>query len=139
VDNTRAVTARHLTACEHGCRPIALLYPALEGYTVVGEAADGREALKALRARPYPLVVLLGHMIPVMTGLEVLEIVAQDTALATQHVYVMVRGSKVEGASILRQLHVPFVPKPFTVAQLLPVIEEAANRLPREELPPGRQ
>jgi CheY-like chemotaxis protein len=106
----------------------------LEGYIVVGEAADGREALKALRASPYPLVVLLGHMMPVMTGLEMLEIVAQDTALATQHIYVMVTGSRVEGASILRQLHVPFVPKPFTVDQILSAIEDAVvKRIPSEE------
>jgi CheY-like chemotaxis protein len=107
----------------------------LEGYIVVGGAADGREALKALRASPHPLVVITDNTMPFMSGLEMLETVAQDPVLATRHVYVMAtpRLRTGEDADVLKRLHVPVVQSPFTVDQIVSVIEAAAKRLPCEE------
>src|SRR4051794_13893582 len=49
-----------------------------EGFDVVGEAADGHEAIEAV-ARPRPKIVLLDIQLPGRDGLEVAERLAAGT------------------------------------------------------------
>ncbi len=52
-----------------------------EGYSTVG-AANGREGLDRLEAMDRPCLILLDLMMPVMTGLEFLEALRAQDALA---------------------------------------------------------
>lgn len=58
------------------------------GYRVV-EAGNGQEALDFLRAHDGPCVVLLDLMMPVLSGPELLEIMAEDERLAKLPVVVV--------------------------------------------------
>ena len=104
-----------------------------DGYTVY-EAPDGAVALAHLRATTDRMIVLLGIMMPVMNGFEVLQSVVADTTLATQHRYIIVTGSYLalespEGQQMLAQLDAPIVRKPFTPAQILDAVEQARLKL----------
>ena len=61
---------------------------AQDGY-VVAEAANGQEALDFLRTHEGPCVVLLDLMMPVLSGPELLEIMAEDERLASYPVVVV--------------------------------------------------
>ncbi len=82
------------------------------GYPVQ-EATNGVQALSLLRAAEAPLVVLLDVRMPKMSGVEVLETVAQDPRLARRHAYVLVtaddRTLPLAFATLLRELGVPVV------------------------------
>jgi CheY-like chemotaxis protein len=58
------------------------------GYRVA-EAGNGQEALDFLRAHDRPCVVLLDLMMPVLSGPELLEIMAEDERLAKLPVVVV--------------------------------------------------
>lgn len=58
------------------------------GYKVV-EAGNGQEALDFLRQHEGPCVVLLDLMMPVLSGPELLEIMAEDERLASLPVVVV--------------------------------------------------
>lgn len=58
------------------------------GYEVV-EARNGQEALDFLRVHHGPCVVLLDLMMPVLSGPELLEIMAEDERLASLPVVVV--------------------------------------------------
>ncbi len=96
-------------------------------------AADGRPALQQLRASREPMVVLLDMEMPGMDGVQVMQAVAADPALATRHAYVLVTANAktlpLAFATLLRQLHVPVIPKPFDVDELLEAVTQATNRL----------
>ncbi len=102
------------------------------GYRVY-EAADGGPALQRLRASREPMVVLLDMQMPGMDGVQVMQAVAADAALAAQHAYVLVTANAKmlprAFATLLRQLNVPVVPKPFDVDELLEAVAQAVNRL----------
>lgn len=76
------------------------------GYRVV-EAGNGQEALDFLRAHVHPCVVLLDLMMPVLSGPELLEIMAGDERLAQLPVVVVSaiadRGSAPGVAKFLRK------------------------------------
>ena len=59
-----------------------------EGYTVV-EAANGQEALDWLRSNARPCLILLDLMMPVLSGPELLELMAEDEVLASLPVVVV--------------------------------------------------
>jgi len=105
----------------------------LEGYPIYGAAEHGIEGLVLLRFSQQPLVVVTGHIMPVMTGLDMLEEVARDPKLAARHRYVMATAAVnlVHGAAVLDELDAAFVPKPFTVEQLLDAVERAARGVVR--------
>jgi CheY-like chemotaxis protein len=105
----------------------------LEGYTV-STAEHGGPALGQMRASPVPLLVLLGLMMPVVTGEQVLEEVAADTTLAARHRIIMITGAFVRAsqgrvAELRRQLDVPLLSQPVKVAELLPAVEAAVASL----------
>lgn len=103
-----------------------------EGY-VVYEAPDGRPALARLRESKESLVVLLDLNMPGMDGRKVLEAVAAHDALATRHAYVLLTANgptlPLSLAQLLTLLHVPVLPKPFDLDDLLAAVARAAARL----------
>jgi CheY-like chemotaxis protein len=102
----------------------------LEGYAVQ-TAEHGGPALEIMRASPERLVVLLGLVMPYVSGQEVLETVASDDALK-RHAIVMVTGSNAtigRVAELREQLGVPLVAKPFTWEQIANAVEQAIGRL----------
>ena len=102
------------------------------GYAVV-EAVDGNEALAYLRTTRERYVVLLDYIMPRMNGLEVLRIVAADPLLAQKHAFILISANisvpTGELATLLAQLNIPVLPKPFQVPTLFEAIEQAMQRL----------
>ena len=103
-----------------------------EGYTV-HEAANGQQALDRLRTSPRRLVVLLDVHMPQVSGADVVEQVAEHIVLA-RHAYVIITGQygktmKLTFASLIMQLDMPVVYKPFNLDKLLSAVEAADARL----------
>jgi two-component system chemotaxis response regulator CheY len=90
----------------------------------VHQAADGRQALEALRATWIDLVLLDINM-PVMNGEEFLVALRQDTALRATLVVVVSTESSPLRIGRLRALGADFVHKPFKPEELV----AAVNRL----------
>jgi CheY-like chemotaxis protein len=103
-----------------------------EGYGIC-EAADGVQALTALRTSARPLVTVLDYRLPGMSGGEVLAAVAADQHVAGRHTFVLVTADPelLPPGLVLwadRQ-GIRIVPKPFEVDALLAAVAEAAGRL----------
>lgn len=111
-----------------------VLREALEdaGY-VVYEAADGRPALARLQESHEQLVVLVDLHMPCMDGRQVLEAVAAHETLGARHAYVLMTAAyttiPLALVRLLTHLHVPTLPKPFDLDDLLGLVSEAAARL----------
>ena len=88
---------------------------AYEGYDVA-VAANGREALRALRGGPRPDVILLDLVMPEMSGWEFRQVQAHDPALAGIPV-VVVSASDPGAARPDRHL-----PKPFAIDALFDAV-----------------
>lgn len=103
-----------------------------EGYQVL-EAPDGQTALAQLRATADPLIVLLDHLMPELDGLETLDTIAADPALAQRHAYIMLtadgRTEPVRLTSGGGAWHVPVVAKPFDLDDLLAAVARAREWL----------
>lgn len=103
------------------------------GHTVL-EAGDGNTALDVMRASAMPLVVLLDLNMPHSNGLEVLNAVAANEALAMRHRFVLVTastGTRLRATDQVREaLAVPFLLKPFEIDDLLAAVGTEAHRLP---------
>jgi CheY-like chemotaxis protein len=90
------------------------------GYAVV-QAANGQEALDYLRAGgPEPCVILLDLMMPVMSGPELLEIMAEDVKLASVPVIVVSAMAERGTAPGVKR----FLKKPVSSAVLRRVVAE---------------
>lgn len=90
------------------------------GVTSVG---DGEQALRWLRAHPGDAcVVLLDLMMPVMGGLEFLEIKENEAAIADVPVVIITASG--DGAAAVRghRIHA-YLPKPFSILDLLAAVE----------------
>jgi adenylate cyclase len=86
---------------------------AREGYATLATAANGREALELLRARPIDLV-LLDIMMPDMNGYEVLEQMKADAQL--RHIPVIMISAVDDVESVIRCIELgaeDYLPKPF--------------------------
>lgn len=99
---------------------------ALEGYPTE-TATNGQEAL-ALLARSAPRLILLDLLMPVLDGRGVVEQLEADAGARARHKVVLVSAfSNLEGASDL--VVDGKLVKPFTVPQLLSVLEPLASEL----------
>lgn len=80
-----------------------------EGHTV-RSAGNGREALDALQAGFRPDVIVLDLMMPVMNGLELLEVLRADGRWSNVPVVVVSanRGYSHEDLGVVRMLRKPF-------------------------------
>lgn len=105
------------------------------GYAVL-EAADGMQAIEALRASASSLVVVLDLDLPRLDGVGVLQAVAQDAQLSGRHVFILltaVAQKRYKAAeAVCATLSVPFMLKPFDLDALLDMVAEAADRLPSQ-------
>jgi CheY-like chemotaxis protein len=104
-----------------------------EGYTV-GEAADGQQALDMIRSSPTALVVLMDVLMPMLNGIQVLEAVAADPALAARDQYLLLTANDrpllAAAGAVLAALGVTIVAKPFDIDDLLRAVAQAAAGLP---------
>jgi serine/threonine-protein kinase len=96
-----------------------------EGYRVT-EAANGREALDALRCEPRPCLILLDLMMPVMDGWQFLRERMADPALAAIPVIVVSAASDDEARSVARGA-AHYLHKPVTMDQLRATVRESAD------------
>lgn len=97
------------------------------------EAQDGPEALAILRSNVNHLVVLLDGKLPKMSGEDVLVAVQADPQLKARHAYVLISGNTATHSrqltDLLRELSVSVIAKPFSIDELLSVVEIQARRL----------
>ena len=104
------------------------------GYAVA-EAADGLTALQRLRAGKERMVVVLDLMMPGLDGAGVLGAVAADARLSSQYAFVLMtantRTLTLAFATLLQNLSIPVLAKPFDVDVLLNAVAAAAHRLAR--------
>lgn len=101
-----------------------------EGYAVA-EAASGKEALTLLRRSQQRFIVLLDLRMPVLSGTEVLRMVAAEPPLSSRHTFILITAwpdRPPELASLLDTLSIPVVRKPFDLEELLAVVAQAAGR-----------
>ena len=92
-----------------------------EGYEVI-ECSDGREALERL-ATKKPDAALIDVMMPVMSGIELVDILRKDPRFRGLPIVIM---SAVENSEIDKDNYAGFLKKPFKLKRLLQVIEQIA-------------
>lgn len=102
------------------------------GYTT-REAANGLQALDALRASEEPLIVLLDYQMPEMDGLGVLERAQAEGLVPPRFAYVTISSMAANFPqalnALLRQLDIQILPKPFDRDTLLEVTRFVERRL----------
>ena len=99
-----------------------------EGYTDLEEAANGREALQRVAARPFDLV-LLDIMMPEMDGYEVLERLKVDDTW--RHIPVIMISALSEFDSVVRCIELgaeDYLPKPFNSVLLKARVSASLER-----------
>ncbi len=102
------------------------------GYRVL-EASNGREALAHLFSESRPDVILLDLVMPVMDGWEFLDEQQKDSLLRTIPT-IVVSGVPSNHLRCLEMPPVRFLPKPYTVEQLIASIEAECSPGPRPTL-----
>nr|WP_238581629.1 response regulator [Demequina aestuarii] len=95
------------------------------GYDVVGEAANGEEAV-ALAIEHKPDVVVMDIKMPVMDGITAAEKIAAERVAPVVLLTAFSQTELVERARDAGAM--AYVVKPFTPADLLPAVEIAASR-----------
>ncbi|HEV2404458.1 MAG TPA: response regulator [Ktedonobacterales bacterium] len=99
----------------------------------VQEARDGAGALVILRESRESLIALVDLHMPVMSGYDLLQLVAGDRNLARRHVYVLVTAN-TESLPVVQALRSQIVlagiAKPFDLDTLLEAVTEAEEYLP---------
>lgn len=95
------------------------------GYDVVGEAANGEEAV-ALARELKPDVVVMDVKMPVMDGITAAEHIAKERLAPVVLLTAFSQTELVERARDAGAM--AYVVKPFTPADLLPAVEIAASR-----------
>ena len=101
----------------------------IEGYRVL-EAANGCEALMHLFGESRPDVILLDLVMPVMDGWEFLDEQRKDPRLQAIPT-IVVSGVPSHHPRCLEMPPVRFLPKPYTIEQLLASIEAECSPRPR--------
>ena len=91
------------------------------------EAADGQEAIKQIMENDYDLI-LLDYMMPLYTGLEVIEKVRNSTEKSTVKIMmVSAKSQQSDKDLILTSGADYFIGKPYSPAELVLRIEEILN------------
>ena len=95
------------------------------GYEVVGEAADGQQAVE-LTAQLHPDVVVMDIKMPVMDGITAAEQIAKSRVAPVVLLTAYSQTDLVERATAAGAM--AYIVKPFTSADLLPAVEVAISR-----------
>jgi len=101
------------------------------GY-IVEEAANGEEALAALRATGEPCVALLDLTMPKLSGIDVMRAIAAEAGLARlRFILLTARQAPLQSADtdLLERLAAPVVYKPFNIDDVLAAVQEAERGL----------
>jgi CheY-like chemotaxis protein len=93
-----------------------------EGYQVTG-AANGQEAIQALRGNTPPCLILLDLMMPVMNGWQFRAEQKQDPALAPVPVVIISADSDLRTKATTLEA-VDFLQKPIQLTRLLDTVEQ---------------
>jgi CheY-like chemotaxis protein len=97
----------------------------------VSHVPTGVAALARLRTHPNPHVVLLGTRV----GTDLLDVAEREAAIG-RHAFVLVTALwdmlPAEWRDAVHRLHLPVVPKPFRLDELLGSVIQAASALSRE-------
>jgi two-component system response regulator MprA len=119
---------------EPAIRETLRLLLADEGYTT-REAADGLACMDALRASAAPLIVLLDLMMPRMSGLDVLALIARGPRSSVRHAFIVMTANIDIVAergpywtALLQRLSIPVLDKPFDIDLLLERVAHAASQ-----------
>ena len=100
---------------------------------IVEPVADGHELLHRMRASIWPCVALLSLSRSRLNSHAVLAAVAAEEALARGHGYILLTAlwDALPGdyATVIRDLSVVVVPKPFDLDGLVEAVARAANRV----------
>ncbi len=92
-----------------------------EGY-IIDEACDGEEAYELIRKNDYDLI-LLDYMMPVYTGLELIEMIRNDQ-IQTKIMMLSAKSQTSDQQKVLEAGADFFMSKPFSPIQLVERIEE---------------
>ncbi|MGG1630315.1 response regulator transcription factor [Rossellomorea sp. NRS-1567] len=91
------------------------------------EAADGREAVDHIMENDYDLI-LLDYMMPLLTGLEVIERVRNSPEKSTVKIMmVSAKSQQSDKDLVLKSGADYFIAKPYSPAELVQRIEEILN------------
>ena len=97
------------------------------------EAADGLEALDALRAGPTPMIALMDYQMPRLDGFETLSRAVAEGLTPPRFAYVAISSMAAHFppalSALLRQLGAQILPKPFEREALLEVTRFVERRL----------
>ncbi len=97
------------------------------------EAADGLEALAALRAGPTPMIALMDYQMPRLDGFETLSRAVEEGLTPPRFAYVAISSMAAHFppalSALLRQLGAQILPKPFEREALLEVTRFVERRL----------
>ena len=97
-----------------------------ENFAAVDEARDGLEAVEAMHDKRYD-VVLLDLMMPIMSGFEVADKIAEEYAEDDKCVVVMTAAGPA-GIEKLNQRNVyAILQKPFDIPELLQTVQECVR------------
>ena len=100
----------------------------------VAVAANGLHALQVLRQLSQPTVLLFDYLMPVGNGLDLLQGVAADTALAncTAGICMAARDRDrlpAEFITLMDLLGIRYIAKPFNLDEILAAVDTAHRRL----------
>lgn len=104
------------------------------GYSVA-EAPDGQYALDMLRATPYHAVVLFDVLMPILNGIEFIKQVCADAALRERHSFILMTADMSTLTHLTQTEHdclSAIVRKPFDIDNLVSLVRQAAERLPKD-------
>ena len=94
---------------------------------MIDEAADGGEAIELFQNHSYDLVIL-DYMMPVYTGLEVIEQIRNtETEGHTKILMLSAKNQSYEQEQILQTGADYFMAKPFSPMKLLELVEDILN------------
>jgi len=92
-----------------------------EGYSI-DEACDGQEAYDLIKQNDYDLI-LLDYMMPVYTGLELIELIRKEN-IQTKIMMLSAKSQATDQQKVLEAGADYFMSKPFSPIQLVERIEE---------------